>query len=38
MVLDLLLGSGVLSDRYDRRRMMIVADLLRVVAIGGLAG
>ena len=32
-----LLGSGVLSDRYDRRRMMIIADLLRVVAIAALA-
>ena len=36
MVLTLL-GAGVLSDRYDRRLLMIVADLLRVVAVGGLA-
>lgn len=36
MVLTLL-GAGVLSDRYDRRLLMIVADVLRVVAVGGLA-
>jgi hypothetical protein len=36
MVLTLL-GAGVLSDRYDRRLLMIVADALRVVAVGGLA-
>ena len=33
MVLTLL-GAGVLSDRYDRRLLMIVADVLRVVAVG----
>ena len=32
-----LLGAGVLSDRYDRRRMMVTADLLRVFAIGAMA-
>ncbi|HEU0024233.1 MAG TPA: MFS transporter [Thermoleophilaceae bacterium] len=32
-----LLASGVLSDRYDRRRLLITADLLRVAAIGGIA-
>ena len=36
MVLTLL-GAGVLSDRYDRRLLMIAADVLRVVAVGGLA-
>ena len=36
MVLTLL-GAGVLSDRYDRRLLMIAADALRVVAVGGLA-
>ncbi|HET8586503.1 MAG TPA: MFS transporter, partial [Candidatus Limnocylindria bacterium] len=33
LVLFLLLG-GVLTDRYDRRRLLIGADLLRAVAIG----
>ena len=35
MVIFLLLG-GVLSDRYDRRRLMVVADLIRAAAIGGI--
>lgn len=35
MVLFLLLG-GVLSDRYDRRRLMVLADLIRAAAIGGI--
>src|SRR3954467_3680158 len=32
----LLLGplAGVLSDRWDRRRLMIATDLLRAVAVG----
>jgi DHA3 family tetracycline resistance protein-like MFS transporter len=33
LVLFLLLG-GVLTDRYDRRRLLIGADLLRAMAIG----
>ncbi len=33
LVLFILLG-GVLTDRYDRRRLLIGADLLRAVAIG----
>jgi DHA3 family tetracycline resistance protein-like MFS transporter len=32
----LLLG-GVLSDRYDRRRLMLTADLVRMLAVGALA-
>lgn len=32
-----LLVGGVVSDRFDRRRVMIVADLVRMVAIGTLA-
>jgi MFS family permease len=32
----LMLLSGVLTDRYDRRLLMIGADLLRAVAIGAL--
>jgi MFS family permease len=32
----LLLG-GVVSDRHDRRRVMLAADALRVLAVGGLA-
>ena len=31
-----LLAGGVLSDRYDPRRMMIVADVLRAIAIGAI--
>ena len=30
----LLLGSGVLSDRVDRRHLMIAGDILRLLAIG----
>jgi DHA3 family tetracycline resistance protein-like MFS transporter len=33
----LLLG-GVVSDRYDRRRVMMCADAIRALAIGALAG
>jgi MFS family permease len=36
MVASLLI-SGVLSDRFERRRLMITADLLRLVAIGAIA-
>jgi Transmembrane secretion effector len=36
MVIALLIG-GVLSDRFERRRLMIIADLLRCAAIGGIA-
>jgi DHA3 family tetracycline resistance protein-like MFS transporter len=32
-----LLIGGVLSDRYDRRRLMLAADGLRMLAVGGLA-
>ena len=32
-----LLPAGVISDRFDRRTVMIVADALRLVALGGLA-
>ena len=32
----LLLGAGVLSDRLDRRRLMIAGDLVRLVAIGAI--
>jgi hypothetical protein len=32
----LLLGSGVLSDRIDRRRLMIAGDAIRGVAIGAI--
>lgn len=35
LVLFLLLG-GIISDRFDRRRVMMTADLIRVVAIGGI--
>ena len=34
-VLFLLIG-GVVSDRYDRRRVMIVADVVRAIAIGSM--
>ncbi len=34
----LLLGGGVLTDRFDRRRMMIAADALRGVSIGTAGG
>jgi predicted MFS family arabinose efflux permease len=33
----LLLGGGVLSDRFDRRLLMIAADVLRALAIGTIA-
>ena len=36
MVAALLVG-GVLSDRFERRRLMIIADLLRLAAIGAIA-
>jgi MFS family permease len=36
MVASLLI-SGVLSDRFERRRLMITADLLRLAAIGAIA-
>ncbi len=29
-----LLGGGLVSDRYDRRRVMIAADLVRALALG----
>jgi DHA3 family tetracycline resistance protein-like MFS transporter len=32
-----LLGAGVMSDRLERRRLLITADLLRVAAIAALA-
>jgi DHA3 family tetracycline resistance protein-like MFS transporter len=35
LILFLLLG-GALSDRYDRRRLMIGADILRALAIGAM--
>lgn len=35
LVLFLLLG-GLISDRFDRRRVMIVADLIRFAAIGSI--
>ncbi len=34
----LLLFSGVMTDRYDRRRLMIGADLLRAATLGVLCG
>jgi MFS family permease len=36
MVVALLI-SGVLSDRFERRRLMITADLMRLAAIGAIA-
>jgi MFS family permease len=36
MVASLLI-AGVLSDRFERRRLLIVADLLRLVGIGAIA-
>src|SRR5512143_3037429 len=33
----LLLGTGALSDRMDRRRLMIAGDLLRLVVIGAVS-
>ncbi len=32
------LGGGVLTDRFERRKMMISADLVRVISLGGMAG
>jgi MFS family permease len=32
-----LLIAGVLSDRFERRRLLVIADLVRFVAIGALA-
>jgi DHA3 family tetracycline resistance protein-like MFS transporter len=34
----LLLVGGAVSDRLDRRRVMVIADLVRAVAVGTLAG
>jgi predicted MFS family arabinose efflux permease len=36
MVLGLLL-AGVLSDRFERRRLLVLSDLIRCVAIGAIA-
>ncbi len=35
--LVLLLGGGVVSDRFDRRRVLIAADVVRGLAVGGMA-
>ena len=32
-----LLLAGVLSDRFERRRLLVIADLIRCVAIGAIA-
>jgi MFS family permease len=37
-LLTTLLVGGALADRYERRRMMIVSDVWRFVAVGALAG
>jgi MFS family permease len=31
-----LVGGGVLTDRFERRKLMIVADLIRVVSVGAI--
>ena len=31
-----LLGGGVLTDRFERRKLMIAADLIRVVSVGAI--
>ena len=33
----LVLVGGVFADRYDRRKMMVAADLVRAAALGGIA-
>jgi DHA3 family tetracycline resistance protein-like MFS transporter len=33
----LVLVGGVFADRYDRRRLMVAADLIRAAALGGIA-